>query len=103
MILDADGLTADLTRMKAIEEFNKSQRSTQRPPRAGFGNEDHSEETATNQKRAFKEWFRTGQISSENRAFLRTEEQRDLGAGAISAPITGGNVLVPTGFDPIRS
>jgi HK97 family phage major capsid protein len=100
MILDADGLTADLTRMKAIEDFNSEQRSTQRPPRAGFGNEDHTEETATNQKRAFKEWFRTGQVSSENRAFLRTEEQRDLGAGTISGPITGGNVIVPTGFDP---
>jgi HK97 family phage major capsid protein len=96
MIADADGMSADITRMKAVEDFNKSQR----PPRAGFGNEDHGEETATNQKRAFKEWFRTGQVSSENRAFLRTEEQRDLGAGAISAPITGGNVLVPTGFDP---
>jgi HK97 family phage major capsid protein len=101
MIADADGMSADITRMNAVEDFNSEQRSTQRPPRAGFGNEDHSEENATNQKRAFKEWFRTGQISSENRAFLRTEEQRDLGQGAISAPITGGNVLVPTGFDPI--
>jgi|ERR1035437_991377 HK97 family phage major capsid protein len=101
MIADADALSADIIRMKAVEDFNKSQTRTQAPPRAGFGNEDHSEETVTNQKRAFKEWFRTGQISSENRAFLRTEEQRDLGAGTISDPITGGNVLVPTGFDPI--
>ncbi len=101
MIADADAMSADITRMKAVEDFNSERRSSRRPPRAGFGNEDHSDETTTNQKRAFKEWFRTGQISSENRAFLRTEEQRDLGAGTISDPITGGNVLVPTGFDPI--
>lgn len=101
MIADADVLSADITRMQAIETFNADQNRSTRPPRAGFGNEDHSEETIKNQKRAFKEWFRTGQVSTENRAFIRTEEQRDLGTGAISGPITGGNVLVPTGFDPV--
>jgi len=35
-------------------------------------------------------------------AFL-SEEQRDLGSGAIAAPITGGNVLVLTGFDPMHT
>lgn len=101
MIADSDLLTADITRKQAVETFNKEQQRSTRPPRAGFGNDDKSEETIKNQKRAFKEWFRTGQVSAENRAFIRTEEQRDLGVGAISAPITGGNVLVPTGFDPI--
>jgi HK97 family phage major capsid protein len=101
MIADSDALTADITRMQSIESFNKEQQRSTRPPRAGFGNEDKSEETAKNQKRAFKEWFRTGHVSAENRAFIRTEEQRDLGSGAIATPITGGNVLVPTGFDPI--
>ena len=101
MIADSDVLSADITRLQSIESFNAEQRSTTRPPRAGFGIEDVSEETIKQQKRAFKEWFRTGQVSVENRAFIRTEEQRDLGSGAIAAPITGGNVLVPTGFDPI--
>lgn len=101
MIADADSLSADITRMQSIETFNAEQRSTTRPPRAGFGGDDVSEETIKNQKRAFKEWFRTGQVSPENRSYLRTEEQRDLGSGTIVAPITGGNVLVPTAFDPI--
>ena len=101
MIAAADVDSADITRMQAVDRFNAEQRSTTRPPRAGFGTEDVSEETIKHQKRAFKEWFRTGQVSAENRSFIRTEEQRDLGTGAIAAPITGGNVLVPTGFDPI--
>lgn len=101
MIADSDLLTADITRMQAVEKFSAEQRATTRPPRAGFGSDDKSEETAHNQKRAFKEWMRFGNVSAENRAFIRTMEQRDLGTGAISAPITGGNVLVPTGFDPV--
>jgi HK97 family phage major capsid protein len=101
MIADSDLLSADITRMQAVDKFNAEQRNTTRPPRAGFGNEDHTEETVKNQKRTFKEWFRTGQVSAENRAFIRNEEQRDLGSGAIAGSITGGNVLVPTGFDPI--
>jgi len=88
MIADSDVLNADITRMQAVENFNNEQRSSSRPPRAGFGNEDHTEETVKNQKRAFKEWFRTGQVSAENRSFIRTEEQRDLGAGAIAGSIT---------------
>jgi HK97 family phage major capsid protein len=101
MIADSDVLSADITRMQSIEKFNAEQRSTTRPPRAGFGNDDASEETIKLQKRAFKEWMRTGVVSPENRQHMRTVEQRDLGAGAIAAPITGGNVLVPTGFDPV--
>ncbi|MBN9616255.1 MAG: hypothetical protein BGO25_18145 [Acidobacteriales bacterium 59-55] len=101
MIADSDALTADITRMQAVETFNKDQQRSTRPPRAGFGNDDKSEETVKSQKRAFKEWMRFGQVSPENRSFIRTQEQRDLGAGAIATPITGGNVLVPTSFDPI--
>lgn len=100
MIADSDALTADITRMQAVENFNKEQQRSTRPPRAGFGNEELTEETIRNQKRAFTQWMRTGHVSAENRQFIRTSEQRDLGVGAISAPITGGNVLVPTGFDP---
>jgi HK97 family phage major capsid protein len=100
MIADADVLSADITRMQSVEKFNAEQRNSTRPPRAGFGNEDRSEETINNQKRTFTEWMRTGHVSAENRQFIRTQEHRDLGVGAISAPITGGNVLVPTGFDP---
>ena len=100
MIADSDVMSADITRMQAVEKFNAEQRQITRPPRAGFGNEDQTEEAKQNQKRAFREWMRTGQVSPENRQYIQTQEQRDLGVGAISAPITGGNVLVPTGFDP---
>jgi HK97 family phage major capsid protein len=100
MIADADVMSSDITRMQAVDKFNAEQRSSTRPPRDGFGNDDKSEETVKNQKRAFTQWMRTGQVSAENRQFIRTQEQRDLGVGAISGPITGGNLLVPTGFDP---
>ena len=100
MIAAADVDSADITRMQAVENFNKEQNRSTRPPRAGFGNEDQTEETVKNQKRAFTQWMRTGNVSAENRAFIQTQEQRDLGVGAIAGPITGGSVLVPTGFDP---
>jgi hypothetical protein len=48
-------------------------------------------------KRTFAGWMR-GHVSPENRQHIRTQEQPDLGVGAISAPITGDNVLVPTRF-----
>jgi HK97 family phage major capsid protein len=101
MIADAKVMDEDITRMQAVDKFNAEQRATTRPPRAGFGNDDQTEESIKNQKRAFKEWFRTGQVSAENRGFIRTEEQRDLGVSTPSGSITGGNVLVPTGFDPV--
>lgn len=44
--------------------------------------------------------MRYGQVSPENRQYIRTQEQRDLGVSSPSGSITGGNVLVPTGFDP---
>ena len=101
MIADADADSANITRMERIDQFNADQNRATRPPRAGFGNDDQSEETIRLQKRTFYEWMRTGQVSPENRQHIRTIERRDLGAGAIAAPITGGNVLVPTGFDPV--
>ena len=99
MIKDSDALSADITRMEAVERFNAEQRATTRPPRAGFGNDDKSDETVKGQKRAFTEWMRFGQVSPENRQYLRTE-QRDLGVSSPGGSITGGNLLVPTGFDP---
>ena len=80
MIAAADVDSADITRMQAVENFNKEQNRSTRPPRAGFGNEDQTEETVKNQKRAFTQWMRTGNVSAENRAFIQTQEQRDLGS-----------------------
>jgi HK97 family phage major capsid protein len=55
-------------------------------PRDGFNsNTDVNKE---HEKRAFYQWARTGSSVGY--------EQRDLGVGTPSAPITGGNVLVPT-------
>jgi HK97 family phage major capsid protein len=102
MIADADVLSADINRLKSVEEFNAQQRGTTRPPRAGFGSEDATEQNKAAQKRAFGEWFRTGNVSAENRGLVRPfTEQRDLAEGTVTSPITGGQVLVPTGFDPV--
>lgn len=102
MIADAETLSADITRLKAIEDFNAEQRSAGRPPRAGFGTEDQNEATIKKQKRAFSDWFRTGHVSEENRSLIKPfHEQRDLGIGAPTGSISGGGVLVPQGFDPV--
>jgi hypothetical protein len=97
MIADADVLSADITRMQAVEKFNAEQRNTDLRA-VGFGNEDQTEESEQLQKRTFTGWMRAGHVSPANRRHIRTQEQRDLGVGAISTPITGGNVLVPTRF-----
>lgn len=55
-------------------------------PRDGFAGQ--ADVTAEHEKRAFFQWVRTGSSNGY--------EQRDLGVGTPSAPITGGNVLVPT-------
>jgi hypothetical protein len=60
MIADAEVLTADITRMQSLETFNAEQRKTTRPPRAAFSSDDATAESAKQEKRAFKEWFRTG-------------------------------------------
>ncbi len=61
------------------------------PPRDGFGSQlDGSKE---HEKRAFFQWMRTGSSVGY--------EQRDLGVGTPSTPITGGNVLVPTTVGPL--
>jgi HK97 family phage major capsid protein len=100
MIADASVLREDIRRVESIESFAKEQEQRSRPPREGFGNEDKSDATAKAEKRAFEEWMRYGQVSSENRSLVRTVtenfEQRDLGA-AVGAT---GNALVPVGFDP---
>jgi hypothetical protein len=67
MIADAEVLTADITRMQSLETFNAERRKTTRPPRAAFSSDDATAESAKQEKRAFKEWFRTGQVNPELR------------------------------------
>ncbi|MBS1798939.1 MAG: phage major capsid protein [Acidobacteria bacterium] len=96
-------IKGDLERAQRAEEVNASIRSAQnsgRPPRSNPGAEIEGADRKENEKRAFSEWLRTGQVSAENRDFIRRAETRDLGVGPIAGPITGGGVLVPTGFDP---
>jgi HK97 family phage major capsid protein len=93
-----ESIMAEADRVKA--QISASEvRSNPRPPRSLPGATFTSND-ASLQKRAFREWMRTGEISAENRSYLSRAETRDLGAGAVAAPITGGNVLVPVGFDP---
>lgn len=82
MIADSDLLRADISRMQAVEKFNSEQRNSTRRPRAGFDNEDQTEDTKQNQKRAFTQWMRTFHVSGENRQFIQTQKQRDLGVAA---------------------
>ena len=101
MIADADVLSADITRMQAVENFNKEQNRSTRPPRAGFGNDDKSEETVKNQKRAFTrvDAYRPGEcresgLHSDSGAARSWVSVQSLARSLAVA------FLVPTGFDP---
>lgn len=90
---DADEVYADIQREQRMEKFASEQRALNAPPRDGFAS--HSDTHKEHQKRAFFQWMRTGSSAGY--------EQRDLGAGSITGSITGGNVFVPQGINPIIS
>lgn len=84
MIADSDSIYKLIEReeraIAAAPKFNTA------PPRDGFGSQN--EVSKEHEKRAFFQWVKTGSSYGY--------EQRDLGVGTPSTPITGGSVLVPT-------
>jgi HK97 family phage major capsid protein len=95
---EADALDQQIKLEQRLAESRREEERAGRPPRPkpdSFGGD-----RVQHEKRAFTEWLRTGRVSQENREYLQFAETRDLGVGAIAGNITGGNVLVPTGFDP---
>ena len=100
MLAEADVLAEDLSTAQALEAHANEMRSASRPPRGEIGATNESEQ----EQRAFRDWMRTGTISSENRSYLR--ENRDMGSfvgvGQSTNTITS-SVLVPTGMDGLLS
>ena len=103
LIEEANGYEQDIARLEQVAEFEAETRSSSKPPRNQPGQEQQeaTPERIENEKRAFAQWFKTGHVSDENRAYLRSAETRDVGAGAVAGAITqSGAFLVPTGFYP---
>jgi HK97 family phage major capsid protein len=98
-----DELEKDISNAERVSKFEAEQRSFDKSPRPQIGNDGLPQsERRSAESKAFEQWFRTGEVSAENRGYLKGfHETRDLGTGTPSAPITGGGVLVPTGFDPV--
>jgi len=87
IISDSDKLFALIEREeRSVATTPKFNAPLNAPPRDGFGSQ--AEVNAEHENRAFYQWIRTGSSAGY--------EQRDLGVGTPSAPITGGSVLVPT-------
>jgi HK97 family phage major capsid protein len=77
-----------------------------RPPRTQPGTDSTNPTEEQRTKDAFREWMRTGNVSAENRSYLKeSRETRDLGAtvgtGAQATAITASSVFIPVGFDPM--
>jgi HK97 family phage major capsid protein len=98
ILKDIDSQTVQIESLRRLEKIQQEQRTAATSPiLTGTTN---SKEAETRSTAAFNEWIRYGNTSAENRSFLKMDsETRDLGAGPIVAPITGGNVLVPSQID----
>ena len=104
IIATADLLEADIERAERSAKFDAEQRSAGRPPRSqpGFTAADTNEQAA-GEHRALEQYIRFGNVSEENRSFLRPAgiEQRDLGTGAVAGSITAGSQLIAQSFYPL--
>jgi HK97 family phage major capsid protein len=58
-----------------------------------------SENRAASERAALAEYVRFGQVSAENRAFVRTAETRDIGTVVTGSITTNGGLLIPQTFD----
>lgn len=97
MLADVDILNDDAAVAQRLETHAEELRTSTRPPRGEIATA--AGDAVAKEKRAFTNWMRTGQIASEDRSTLKVET-RDLGVSTPTGVITGGNVLVPVGFDP---
>lgn len=97
ILADIDSHTAQIESLRRLEKIEQESRSAATSPILSTGS-INSNEAETRSSAAFKEWIRFGNTSAENSSALKMET-RDLGAGPIVAPITGGSVLVPSQID----
>lgn len=97
MLAEADTLSEDARIANALEDHAAEIRSAGAPPRGAIEGNTQIEQ----EKRAFRDWMRTGVISAENRSYLR--ETRNLGATVgvgVGSNTISSSVLIPVGFDP---
>jgi HK97 family phage major capsid protein len=98
MNADVAAFEADIERVKSLNETEASIRHFVPSPRPGMRSmlSDPADDQRSGEKRALLEYMRYGQVSAENRRFLKTET-RDLGTVTAGA-ITGGSQLIPQGM-----
>jgi HK97 family phage major capsid protein len=58
-----------------------------------------AENRAAGERNAMAEYIRFGQVSAENRSYVRTAETRDIGTVVAGSITTNGGLLVPQSFD----
>lgn len=101
-----DKMMADVDLLNAKIELEERSNVAGRPPRPQPGTDSVNPTEEQRTTDAFREWMRTGNISAENRSYLKeSRETRDLGAtvgtGAQTTAISASSVLIPVGFDPM--
>ena len=101
MISDAKALAEDIERIKQADILEAESRSSQRPPLPAPGTSGADTPEVRNRKEAeaFRQYMLTGNISAENRSYVRmtAAEKRDVSNGMTEA--TNG-IIVPTLFRP---
>ncbi|MBB5331790.1 HK97 family phage major capsid protein [Edaphobacter lichenicola] len=101
ILASIDSHTAQIESLRRLEKIEQEQRTAATAPILSTGTVN-STEAESRSIAAFNEWVRYGNTSAENRSFLKMDmATRDLGAGPIATPITGGNVLVPSQIDNV--
>lgn len=101
-----DKMMADVDLLNSKIELEERSNIAGRPPRSQPGTDSVNPTEEQRTTDAFREWMRTGNISAENRSYLKeSRETRDLGAtvgtGAQTTAISASSVLIPIGFDPM--
>lgn len=101
-----DAMMNDVDILNAKIELEERSNVAGRPPRSQPGKDSLNPTEEQRTTDAFREWMRTGNISAENRSYLKeSRETRDLGAtvgtGAQTTAISASSVLIPVGFDPM--
>jgi HK97 family phage major capsid protein len=100
MIADAATIGEDIARINQADTLEAETRSTQRPPLPNpSGNTETTEQRNRKEADAFRQYLLTGQVSSENRSYVRmtAPERRDVSNGMTEA---GNGIIVPTLFRP---
>ena len=100
MLADVDAIEADIaTEQRLAAMVARNNTPTTEAIRSNPSTGVSTENRAEGQRSALNEYIRFGQVSAENRAHVRTAEQRDIGTIVAGSITTNGGLLIPQAFD----